>query len=180
MRNQALWIVGEPGAGKTTLARTLIEGIPQLYRKPKWTVSGNVALAGHYQGGAFDGADTIPYNGAEAALIFWNEFLKVKVRLTVFDGDRFSNQNSLSRVFAMSPAIQQLCVLVAPPRTVAAARRKERGTAQNLAWVNGRNTKSLRFYKLFAADHGLILCKGSLVEQARQLRQWLTSRGTEL
>lgn len=150
-----LWIVGAPGIGKTSLARQLIGPEPILNMKPKWSLStdGAVAAAGHYSGLAFDGADTVPYNGATAALEYWLRSLS-KVALTLFDGDRFSNLGTHQWVRVNAPDARLCCVhLVAAPE-VSAARRRIRaagGRLQNETWIKGRVTKAQRFASAFRA-----------------------------
>jgi hypothetical protein len=155
---RALWIVGEPGLGKTTLARRLLPAEPQLVAKPKWTTGPGIALAGHYTGATFDGADTVGYSGVSAALDFWEGYLRPRVDLTVFDGDRFSYPGALERVRAAGA--ECLCFLLYAPPEVGAERRAARGSAQNASWVRGRATKSERF-----ADHpGLVTMRASAAE----------------
>lgn len=148
---QAVWIVGEPGVGKTTLVRALLGRDPSLVPKPKWTIgkNGAVCAAGHYTGGTFDGADTIPYNGVSDVLGYWEANLR-ETPLTLFDGDRTSNAGVAERVSAS--AIVGCVYLTAAPDVVA-ARRAARGSRQNASWVKGRATKSARFFGLFPPEH---------------------------
>lgn len=160
-----LWLVGEPGAGKTTVARALLEPNPKLIVKPKWTVGPSIVAAGHYTGAAFDGADTVPYNGVAAALDFWKEMLAGQALLTLFDGDRFSNSTVVSYFKNLPVPPLQLCVLVKLPEGVGASRRAARAQAagaalQNETWVKGRITKAQRFFASFPEDSRLELSGG--------------------
>lgn len=138
-----IFVVGEPGVGKTSAVRRLIPRKVK-YTKPKFTVSCDRAFAGHYIGGKFDGADTVPYNGVSAALEFWESHLRKK-KITVFDGDRFSNEKVLR--FFQSRARVEVVHLFAE-EGVGIERRKKRGGNQNASWIKGRKTKSRRFAEL--------------------------------
>lgn len=144
-----LWVVGEPGAGKTTLARMLLEPGSRINPKPKWTIGETVVAAGHYTGGKFDGADTVPYNGASEALTFWREVLSRNAALTLLDGDRFSNATAVEffRSYVLKPRL--FCLLVKPAPGLSAQRRQERGSEQNETWIKGRVTKANNFYDGF-------------------------------
>jgi hypothetical protein len=149
MTPTVLWIVGEPGVGKTTLARGLLEPDSRLIAKPKWTVGPTVCAAGHYTGATFDGGDTVAYNGAAACLDFWRERLQGH-RLTILDGDRFSNGKVVAWFREHAPYAKLMCAYLDAPAGVAAARRAARGSKQNESWIAGRATKAHRFMGQFA------------------------------
>lgn len=169
-----LWIVGEPGLGKSSLVRALLPAAERgLVEKPKWTVAGRWCAAGHYTGGKFDGADTIPYNGAAAALDFWAAALGDKT-VTILDGDRFSNASSVAQVHRLAPGARLRCVHLKGPPGLAAARRAQRGTAQNETWLRGRVTKAANFAASFPADRRLVLDAALTSEEiAWMVRGWL-------
>ncbi len=144
-----LYLVGAPGVGKTSLARALLrmQG-PELpigsflVQKPKWTVAPHMCAAGHYQADDFDGADMVPYNGAQEALDYWAQELRPQHELTLLDGDRFSHEKALT--WLMDRDDVAVAHLTAPD-DVHAARRALRGSDQNATWVKGRVTKASRF-----------------------------------
>lgn len=150
----ALWVVGEPGIGKTTLAKEILRfalGNGQydyrLVEKPKWTVRNDGALvaAGHYGLGSFDGADRVPYNGVEDCLAYWREVLarRREPDLTLMDGDRFSHAGALG--WFRAKVDRRAVLLLEGPADLAAARRESRGSNQNAKWIQGRKTKAYRF-----------------------------------
>ena len=181
---QILWVVGEPGVGKTTLVRHLLaengdlSGAPYTFNaKPKWTIGKEVAAAGHYLGQKFDGADMVPYNGVKQALEFWQEYVGPRCKLTIFDGDRFSNSGVID-FFREATGPIDLRVVLLQNSEVAAARRAERGTTQDPAWVRGRKTKAERFITLFSR----VMVIGLLGTEppsfvANKVKTWLTTTG---
>lgn len=47
---KVIWVLGEPGVGKTTLVRELVKGHTLSFvENPKWTLAGDgFVLAGHF------------------------------------------------------------------------------------------------------------------------------------
>jgi hypothetical protein len=102
-----LWIVGEPGIGKTCLARRILleYGPPNAeVRKPKWTIFGwyartDAVAVGTWRGDAFDGGDTVPIGDIKPALAHWAEHFAggraPASPLVLFDGDKFANANAV-------------------------------------------------------------------------------------
>jgi hypothetical protein len=136
-----LFVLGEPGIGKTSLARRLLQPDSYLVAKPKWTVGETVCAAGHYTGDTFDGADTVPYNGVADALRYWDAHLRSHA-LTMLDGDRFSHEGALAH---FRPAALIRGVYLSAPAEIAVARRAARGSNQNATWLKGRQTKAANF-----------------------------------
>jgi GTPase SAR1 family protein len=141
----AIFVVGAPGVGKTTLVRQLLDGVA-LIEKPKWTVGRKVVAAGHYKGDTFDGADMVPYNGAQDALIYWRDSLRDRP-FVIFDGDRFSNQTTLDFLRGQDLIGRFYCVHLVAREDILAARRAKRGSNQNPSWMLGRATKAARFFE---------------------------------
>lgn len=141
-----LFLLGSPGVGKTSLARRLLWSggrEPTLLYRPKWSFTDTVCAAGHYKGELFDGADTIPYNGAKDVLEWWSVQFRMWP-LTVFDGDRMSTKGTLE--FLKRYGVQRTAVLLKADHLTLEARRLSR-PGQNAAWIKGRETKSERFAK---------------------------------
>lgn len=175
MMTVAVFIVGAPGCGKTTLVRALIDLRWATYsNNPKWTVSGRTAAAGHYVGGLFDGADTVPYNGAAKAVEYWRARVAPFVDLTIFDGDRFSDEKSKLAIAA--GASRCFCVHLICSDAALAERRVKRGSAQNETWAKGRATKADRFASRFDDNDVLIVDADATEDEvARQVRAFLPS-----
>jgi hypothetical protein len=148
MTPMVIWLVGEPGVGKTTLARLFMEhwGTPVEVPKPKWTLFGDRACAaGFWRGDKFDGADTLPISDIKPAMAYWAEHLKDR-EITILDGDKLAHDGAVR--IAEEAGANLFCFLLENPG-VAAKRRLARGTTQNEAWVRGRATKSRNFYERF-------------------------------
>lgn len=156
MTRTVTFVVGPPGVGKTVALRGLLDpfGV-QLVPSPKWTLCPPLAMVGHYTSAGFDGGDTVPYNGAAAALDYWRDTLlpDARLRATVFDGDRFSSASVLERVQALAQqhGLTLACVLLTADAAALAARRAARSSTQNPAWMKGRATKAQRFADGLAA-----------------------------
>lgn len=179
--NQVLFVVGEPGIGKSTLVRELIQQVApkRVYRhpKPKWDIHQGLCLAGHYDGGKFDGADTMPISDIWPAVTYWIENLK-GTTLTVFDGDKFSNPKVLATLKASAPEHEFRCLLMTDSPEKVQARRDARGTKQNPIWVKGRATKAGRFITHFPGDAGFHLdlnlwAASTLPQLASTVLSWL-------
>jgi ribose 1,5-bisphosphokinase PhnN len=162
-KNIVLYVVGPPGVGKTSLVRELFKvldpfGTRHLVLKPKWTVGSEICAAGHYTGDTFDGADTVPYNAAQAALDYWAEKLKYKP-CTVLDGDRFSHDGARNFFLQHIPCEHLFTVHLTAPEEVLATRREIRGSKQNPTWMKGRATKAANF-----AAASKKICEANLIE----------------
>lgn len=180
-----LFVLGEPGVGKTTLVRQLLydsfrPSVKALTEPPapKWTtVDGEICAAGYYRGDAFDGADTVPYNGAHAALMHWSASYR-DWPLTIFDGARFSTRSSLALLRSLAPDHAIVGVhLVGGAEARRVQRQVITGVAQNATWIKGAATRAARFAQLIGAttidtterDAGVAPHARRLIDQARGL-----------
>ncbi len=182
---KVVWIIGDPGAGKTSIVRALLKedswhgtvgSLTQVTQRPKWTVGRYVVAAGHYTGEPFDGADTVPYNGAMDALEFWLDNFNSK-SVTILDGDRFSNGAALVFFKTHVPEHQLVCVRVLAETEQLAAQRKARiaitGKEQNATWLKGRSTKVANFFDAFPGEKFTLSNHSTPEAAARVLMQGL-------
>jgi hypothetical protein len=152
-----LWVVGEPGVGKTTMVRALLPrpwDVIDLPGWPRWTLCGpdkQVVAAGTYTGHPFDGADRVGYNKVRQMIEWWHENLFSR-QLTVLDGDRMS----YAKAVEAWAGVDRACVLLEGAK-LAEQRREGRGSRQDAAWVRGRRTKSERFAASFPGRTARIL-----------------------
>lgn len=160
MKPVILFVLGAPGAGKTLLCRALLrhgatfaDSLPSwecANTRTKWTVALNddIVAAGHYTGLTFDGADTIPYSGARAALEEWRERIDQKLwapKLTILDGARLATRPSLAWLREHAPDHVITGVYLDASEDVLGARRRARGSDQNPTWIKGATARARRF-----------------------------------
>ena len=162
MSKTILFVVGPPGVGKTTALSLLLDQWDlSLVEKPKWTLSPPVAMVGHYGQATFGGGDTVPYDGAKDAVMYWSKHLLHDPRysLFVFDGDRFSTKAVMELVTAQMLDLDHsvvsrpaVCVHLTASEAALKARRDGRGSKQNETWMKGRATKAERFASIFGEN----------------------------
>lgn len=137
-----VYLVGEPGAGKSTLMAELRAGWPEVSREKRplrhvlWEApSGQLVPELGWADGPFPGTDTLPMDAVVAAEAW---IATCDYPLVLGEGDRLA----CSRFFDAAEAAGQLVlVYVAVPAALGAERRAERGGGQADSWVAGRRTK---------------------------------------
>lgn len=145
------YLIGEPGAGKSTLAAELTKGVEAEYRpRPMahvlYLAEGRVAAAqigGEHP--TFPGTDRLSMS-VQPRAIEWLEGAPAPV--VWGEGDRLSTAGWLTALDAACD--EWWLVLVATPPEVAAERRARRGSAQSETWLAGRRTKVHRLAERFA------------------------------
>ena len=154
-----LWVVGEPGVGKTTFCRKLLASYgPAGACADNWTQFGaDCAAVGSWTGAKFDGGDTVPPSRILPALnVYAREHLGRS--LVLFDGDKFASRTAVDfvrhTVRTNMVGRRLVCLHIVGPSSAASGRamRVAAGAKpQNESWVRGRATKSSRFAERFAA-----------------------------
>lgn len=168
MVNQLLYLIGQPGAGKSTLFSKL--GLPKgraLKTPFLHTVypSGLIQLGGLRE--TFSGTDTLPMD-VQPKVIQWLKLSADDARV-IAEGDRLAND--LFFRAARSYGWELTAVYLCTPDNVAAQRRAERGSTQNLSWIKGRSTKVANLAKFWCSPQWT-LDGGLPVERlAKQLLQ---------
>lgn len=139
---RVVYLIGEPGAGKTTLMRELVAPWePIVHAKPfahieyltQYANGERVVQIGKDRG-TFSGTDALSM-GVQRNAVSWLYVCEYDTILA--EGDRLANDG----FFAAAQAVGGLVLVhVATPSSICEARRKARGP-QNEAWVRGRITK---------------------------------------
>jgi hypothetical protein len=155
----ALYIVGEPGAGKSTLVGALTDGAPfGMGTKPLAHViypeAGVVELG--VRRAEFSGTDGL----AMSAVVPAEEWVRDDNPFTgpgnllLAEGDRLACDRFFEALVGAGWDLR--IVRLATPPAEAARRREARGSAQKEAWVKGRITKVARLTERWA-DHVVAL-----------------------
>lgn len=137
---QLLYIIGQPGAGKTTALARALAGVPRQYMpdgRPPFTLypHSNGAQLGVERAG-FAGTDGFALNVQPTAVAWLRDSV---FDLVVSEGDRLANDGFYSA--AMAYGYDLTIAWIDTPNDVAAQRRKARGSNQNPTWLKGRISK---------------------------------------
>lgn len=143
-KKELIYLIGQPGSGKSTVAMELFRGIPGVQMdKPiahvNYMSQQSIQLGAIR--GSFSGTDAYPMNIQPKVVPFITDS-----DCTSFfgEGDRLANGKFFNEC-AMARVILTI-FLLNTPHVEAAARRAERGSNQNHTWLKGRITKVLRLW----------------------------------
>lgn len=146
-----VYLVGEPGAGKTTLAAALRSGWSELTMEKRplrhvlWqTPAGHLAAELGWPRGTFSGTDSLPMDAVRHAEPWISS---CGYPLVLGEGDRLACDRFLRAAADVGPLA---VVHVATPAELAAERRALRGTEQDRRWLEGRRTKVGRLVERWA------------------------------
>lgn len=154
-----LYLLGEPGVGKSTTMATLTAGLdrfctPKPLHHERLALGAGPTVAvelGHSRPG-FPGTDTLAMSANPLAIGFmqWRTY-----PLVLAEGDRLANMKFFRAAQAAGYGVHIAHLTTGDP-AVPAARRAARGTVQNAVWLRGRQTK-VRNLAGWAAEVGLDL-----------------------
>ena len=152
MTKRLLYLVGEPGAGKTTLMKKLTAGferaeVPgdQPRREVLFDKRGTpVAVELGYRKGTFSGTDALGMTVIEQA-VPW--LYRAELPLVLAEGARLANKRFLSS--AVDAGFDVHLFLLDHPSIERwrAKRERELGKAQNPKWVAGARTRAHNLFK---------------------------------
>ena len=173
-----VYLIGEPGSGKTTAARKLIEQLGAAFAVPgpaKAMVfpETKTLVLGHYDERTFSGTDTLSYTAADAVADFIRTQADALGVTRIFgEGDRLANSGFLNDC-ALVCDLTVACLTVSP--NTAEKRRLERGSNQNQTWIKGRASKIRRLAAEFKAEE-ISADIASPAEVAKKLAELLGKR----
>jgi GTPase SAR1 family protein len=133
----ALYIIGEPGVGKSTLVEHLTRDLP--YEEAERPFHHRFYDAGVMELGKrredFSGTDALAMN-VQPTVEQWVS--DIRPRLLLAEGDRLANDRFFRALKAMGYTLWLYAIH--GPET-AEARRAQRGSDQNVVWLRGRLSK---------------------------------------
>lgn len=135
--NNLLYIIGEPGVGKSTLLEYITRDLAFASREypfPHRLYSCGVTEVGKRRP-MFGGTDALSMAVQPAVLAYLRHD---RPSLVIAEGDRLATASFFAEARALD---YQLDIVLLWGPEVAAARRKARGTAQDEKWVAGRRRK---------------------------------------
>lgn len=137
-----LAIGGEPGSGKSTLMKRVIEhlGVEPKYDSFKlvpYLQKDNIYILGKYEEGeVFSGTDRMSMAVQPEAVKFLESLPKDSI--VIFEGDRLFNSSFLEHC---NDNYDTQIIYLKTDKSVREERYKERGSEQNETWLRGRESK---------------------------------------
>lgn len=131
------YVIGEPGAGKSTLAAHLFRGLVHVERDIPF--AHRLYSCGVYELGKrrpdFPGTDALSMS-VQPKVLAWMD--RLKPFMVFGEGDRLGTSSFLDGAEQLGYTVNVWCV---SGPDVAALHRRIRGSEQDEQWINGRRTK---------------------------------------
>ncbi|AYP69993.1 terminase small subunit [Mycobacterium phage CRB2] len=185
MTNRLIYLVGQPGSGKSTLMADLTAHFDRHHigAAPDYPVAHDVLTSrpdGRVVGAElgvrrqhFGGTDALPSSIIEKA-VPWIE--TTPYQLVLAEGARLANRRFIQA--AINGSYQPVIVLLDHPQAEEwrKARSEELGRTQDPSWVKGRLTSSRRLAE-WAKDQAIEVIEGHPDEIAAQLGEIISQHG---
>jgi GTPase SAR1 family protein len=133
-----LYIIGQPGVGKSTLTEALVRGRRRRVKQEPFThtlYEGGLVQLGRERSNGFSGTDALSLSAATNAIAL----LEARWPRLIAEGDRLATGKFFDAARKIGYNVD--VVLLEAPAFVLTKRRQERGSEQNEAWARGRETK---------------------------------------
>lgn len=142
-----VYLVGVPGSGKSTTSERVFDGVPgRSESRPFAHIMRPTCVELGARRDAFSGTDALSMGVQPKVVPF---MLDSDAAVFFGEGDRLANIKFFDAVLAAG--IHLIPALIHVPERVAAARRAERDSHQNVSWIKGRITKVQRVWRAYGS-----------------------------
>lgn len=178
--NRLVYLIGEPGAGKSTTMAALTARCDRVSRRTPFAhdllVRSRevVAVELGRRRRDFPGTDALALS-VEPLARSWVPGSPAP--LVLAEGDRLATAGFLDAVYAAGFAVT--LIWCRPPAEVAAQRRRVRGSVQDPTWITGRATKTRRLVAV-AQARGWPVITDACADAPEEIGARLTARVPEL